>query len=142
MNLMISKVLKPAFILAIISVVLFSVHQFIFGSEAQEGIYSLLKLYGFHFFITTNVYALSSLMAKHLKDQIGLVFLAMVFVKMVLLYAVFKPVFELEGQKDILLGFVAPYVIYLGIEVYLVLQVLKEVDFTNSEETKIKDKTN
>lgn len=139
---MISKILKPALILAVVSVVLFFIHQAVFGSEAQEAVYSLVKLYGFHFFITTNVFILSTVMGKHLKEQIGLVFLAMVFVKMALLYFGFKPVFELEGQKDILIGFVAPYVIYLGIEVYLVLQVLKGIDFTNTEESKIKDKTN
>ena len=140
---MIKKILKPAIIIALISVVLFFVHQFVFGSEAQEAVYSLTKLYGFHFFITLNVFVLCVIMSKYLKEQIGLVFLAMVFVKMVLLYFGFKEVFELEGeQKSILIGFVAPYIIYLGIEVYLVLQVLNGIDFTKTEETKIKDKTN
>lgn len=139
---MIRKLLKPTIVLALASVVLFFIHQFVFGSEAQEAVYSLVKLYGFHFFITTNVFVLCTVMSKYLKEQIGLVFLAMVFVKMVLLYFGFKGVFELEGQKDILIGFVVPYVIYLGIEVYMVLQVLKEIDFTKSEEPKIKDKTN
>lgn len=139
---MINKILKPVVVLALVSVALFFIHQFVFGSEAQEKVYSLIKLYGFHFFITANVFVLCTLMAKHLKEQIGLVFLAMVFVKMALLYFGFKEVFELEGQKHILLGFVAPYVIYLGIEVYLVLQVLKGIDFTKTEESKIKDETN
>ncbi len=140
---MINKILKPVVILGIVSVILFFIHQSIFGSEAQEQVYSLIKLYGFHFFITTNVFVLCTLMAKQLKEQIGLVFLAMVFVKMVLLYFGFKGVFELEGgQKSILIGFVVPYILYLGIEVYLVLQVLKEIDFTKTEDSKIKDKTN
>lgn len=139
---MIKKILKPAIIIALISVVLFFVHQFVFGSEAQEAVYSLTKLYGFHFFITLNVFVLCTIMSKHLKEQIGLVFLAMVFVKMALLYFGFKEVFELKEQKAVLIGFVVPYIIYLGIEVYLVLQVLKGIDFTKTEETKIKDKTN
>lgn len=140
---MIKKILKPAIIIAIISAVLFFVHQFVFGSKAQEEVYSLTKLYGFHFFITLNVFVLCMIMAKHLKEQIGLVFLAMVFVKMGLLYFGFKEVFELEDeQKSILIGFVVPYIIYLGIEVYLVLQVLNGIDFTKTEESKIKDKTN
>lgn len=139
---MINKILKPVAVLAIVSVVLFFIHQLVFGSEAQENVYSLIRLYSFHFFITANVFIVCTLIAKHLKEQIGLVFLAMVFVKMILIYFGFESVFELEGQKEILIGFVAPYVIYLGIEVYLVLQVLKEIDFTNSEGTKIKDETN
>lgn len=140
---MINKILKPVILLALISIVFFFIHQYVFGSEAQEKVYSLIKLYGFHFFITTNVFVLCTIMAKHLKEQIGLVFLAMVFVKMVLLYFGFKGVFELEdGQKSILIGFVAPYILYLGVEVYLVLQVLKEIDFTKPEDSKIKDETN
>ncbi|MGB0870458.1 MAG: DUF6168 family protein [Flavobacteriales bacterium] len=137
------NMLKPLGMVAIISLVLFGIHHFGFSSPAQEAVYSIPALYLFHFIVTSVVFVLCSLIADLLKEQIGLVFLGSVFLKMILLYLIFKDVFGSEDvEKSILIGFVLPYILYLGLEVYLVLNVLKEIDFTKKEDSEIKDETN
>lgn len=110
----------------------FYAHSYLLSSKGAQLPFSLLKVYSFNALFSLILCYLLYLLSgfKNLKDQLGLIYLAALIVKSVLLFALFSPVFVEQETVSfpIRISLIIPHFLFLFVEVYLVAKILENID--------------
>ncbi len=119
------------FLLSIISLITFIVHQLLFDFfkiNDDSFIYSLKKLYLFFYGLSVLVFVILVEVKNKSFDNVGMSFLLVTNLKLVICYVVLKPILEVDTSQINIekINFFGMFILFLAIETILTIRILNE----------------